>query len=135
MAACARRVVDSLGLLYLSASIVLAVTAQVVLKLGMAASERCAEVSWQACLPVMVTSVTIFAGVGLHALDLVFWILALSRMDLSFAYPVSSVQYVLVFAGSWYVLGERISVQRLSGVLLICTGVLVMWCWERSEAR
>ncbi|MFN8637780.1 MAG: EamA family transporter [Chloroflexota bacterium] len=55
-----------------------------------------------------------------------FWLVTLSRVDLSFAYPFASLNYVFVLAGSWLLLGETISPVRLAGVLAICAGVCLV---------
>jgi drug/metabolite transporter (DMT)-like permease len=55
-----------------------------------------------------------------------FWLIALSRVDLSFAYPFASLNYVAVVAGSWWLLGESLSGVRLLGVLAIGLGVCLI---------
>ncbi len=61
-----------------------------------------------------------------------FWLRVLAEADLSFAYPVASLNYLFVLASSWLLLGEQPTAPRLAGVLLICLGVYVI---SRSPVR
>lgn len=118
--------VDGLGLACLGASIILAVVAQLVLKFGTLGIGPCVDRSFSSCVVDIMVNFPVALGVGLHALDILFWFLALSRLELSFAYPVSSLQYVLIFAGAWLFLNEQIVPLRLVGLAVICSGVVVM---------
>lgn len=118
--------VDGLGLACLGASIILAVVAQLVLKFGTLGIGPCVDRSLSSCVVDIMVNLPVALGVGLHALDILFWFLALSRLELSFAYPVSSLQYVLIFAGAWLFLNEQIGPLRLVGLAVICSGVVVM---------
>ena len=54
------------------------------------------------------------------------WIAAVSRVQLSFAYPFTSLGYVLVLLFSSLILKEQIPVTRWIGVSIIGIGVLVV---------
>ncbi len=68
----------------------------------------------------------ILFGLGLYVVGFVVWLIVLSRVDLSFAYPMISFNYVLVVFFSWLVLGEHLDLTRLIGVLVICFGVVIL---------
>ena len=55
-----------------------------------------------------------------------FWILTLSIMDLSKAYPLLSLNYVLVLLVSHYRLQERIMCKQVVGVTFILFGVFLL---------
>jgi drug/metabolite transporter (DMT)-like permease len=61
---------------------------------------------------------------------LAFWMLAdlalLSRADLSYVLPVTAVSYVLIAVAGRFVLGERISLTRWSGIAVISMGVMLV---------
>ncbi len=61
---------------------------------------------------------------------LVVWMLSelalLSRADLSFVLPVTSISYVLIAITGHWVLGEHISPTRWAGILVITTGVVLV---------
>jgi len=57
----------------------------------------------------------------------IFWLAVISRVPLSYAYPMLSLSYVVVVFASWLLLGEDFSFTRLLGVLIICSGVYVVF--------
>ncbi|WP_049018991.1 EamA family transporter, partial [Burkholderia multivorans] len=59
-------------------------------------------------------------------LSVVVWIVGLSRVDVSIAYPMLSLGYVVNAFAAWYLFGEVLSVQRLVGIGIILIGVLVL---------
>ena len=62
---------------------------------------------------------TLVFSMGLH-------LLALSRVDISFAYPFLSVSYVIVLAAGYFFFGESITMYRIAGVGLICAGTVLI---------
>ena len=68
----------------------------------------------------------VVAGLSIYFLGVFFWLYALSKVDLSFAYPFVSLSYVLVLLISWVILGEHITGLRWAGVGLICAGVFIV---------
>lgn len=71
----------------------------------------------------MITNPFVFSGFASYGISSIAYLFALSKLDLSFAYPMIALGYVAVVLFSWLVLHEPISVARLAGVLLICLGV------------
>jgi uncharacterized membrane protein len=71
-------------------------------------------------------------GLALYALASLFWMLAIAQKDVSFLYPLTSVNYVLVVAGSLVVFHEMISPRRWMGVVFIVLGVVFL---NRTEDR
>ena len=68
----------------------------------------------------------ILAGLACYALSLVVWIMGLSRTDVTIAYPMLSLGYVVAAAGAWLFLGEAISPQRLLAIAVIMVGVALL---------
>jgi len=60
---------------------------------------------------------TLIFSMGLH-------LLALSRVDISFAYPFLSISYVIVLFAGYLLFGESITTYRIVGVGLICVGTV-----------
>jgi multidrug transporter EmrE-like cation transporter len=54
------------------------------------------------------------------------WVVGLSRVDVSIAYPMLSLGYVVNAFAAWYLFGEVLSVQKLIGIGIILIGVLVL---------
>ncbi|MES2772115.1 MAG: SMR family transporter [Pseudomonadota bacterium] len=65
----------------------------------------------------------IFGGLCCYAVSVVVWIMALSRVPVSLAYPMLSIGYVVnAFAAAWF-FGETLSLNKLIGIALIVVGV------------
>lgn len=75
------------------------------------------------------TTPAVILGVVAYGLSSIFWLILLSRVDLSYAYPALSLGYVAVVLISWLLLGEGVSPTRWAGVLIICLGV---WLVSRT---
>ncbi|MHB1232837.1 MAG: SMR family transporter [Burkholderiales bacterium] len=78
-------------------------------------------VGWQ-----LVTEPHIFGGMVCYAISLVVWIMALSRVEVSIAYPMLSVGYVVNALAAWYFFGEAVSITRLIGIGVIILGVYIV---------
>jgi drug/metabolite transporter (DMT)-like permease len=74
----------------------------------------------------MVSNLRVFAGFACYAISSLFYLVALSRLPLSFAYPAISLSYVIVTFLAWRVLGEHVSAMRVTGLAIIMAGVVVM---------
>ena len=68
----------------------------------------------------------ILGGVVCYMVSLVVWIMGLSRVEVSIAYPMLSIGYVLNAVAAWYLFGEAVSVPRLTGIGIIIIGVYVV---------
>ena len=68
----------------------------------------------------------VLAGLVLYGLAMIFWMTTVSRQDVSFLYPLTSVNYALVVAGSALFFGEVISLSRALGVVLVMAGVALV---------
>lgn len=53
------------------------------------------------------------------------WMVAMTKFDLSIAYPFMSLAFVLVFILSIFFFNEPFTLGKLLGLLLICAGVIV----------
>jgi multidrug transporter EmrE-like cation transporter len=72
----------------------------------------------------------IIAGIACYALSVVVWILALARVEVSVAYPMLSVGYVVNAVAAWWLFGENLSGARIAGIGIILVGV---WLVARSS--
>jgi len=59
-------------------------------------------------------------------LSVVVWIIALSRVDVTIAYPMLSLGYVVAAVGAWYMFGEVLTVQRMVAIGVILVGVAML---------
>jgi multidrug transporter EmrE-like cation transporter len=71
----------------------------------------------------------ILLGLALYAVSVVFWILALSRVDVSIAYPMLSIGYIVSALAGWLLFSESVGPARVAGIVVIIAGV---WLVARS---
>lgn len=68
----------------------------------------------------------ILGGLACYAISVVVWIVALSRVPVSIAYPMLSIGYVVNAVAAWQLLGESLSPLRLAGIGVIIAGVFMV---------
>jgi drug/metabolite transporter (DMT)-like permease len=82
--------------------------------------------NWFATGLKLATQLPIMAGLACYAVSLVVWIVGLSRTDVTIAYPMLSLGYVVGALGAWFFLGEVISAQRMVAIGVIMVGVVLL---------
>jgi multidrug transporter EmrE-like cation transporter len=116
----------TLGHAFLAASIIFGVGAQLLLKFAvMHVSAR--PGAWLSYLWVM-------CGLAVYSVGTGFWMLCLGCLELSYAYPLTGLSYVLVLAASWLLFGDSVGAARIAGVFLICLGVALVPGNSRSDS-
>ena len=102
---------------------VLGAAAQLLLKVGSQAVETATlwSMAWS-----MATSIPLVAGLSLYGLSTVLFIYALRNEQLSLLYPLISLTYIWVTIISVALLGESLSIWKVSGVLFIVSGVSLL---------
>jgi drug/metabolite transporter (DMT)-like permease len=122
---------SAVSLALILAAVLLGAVAQLLLKAGTNAIGHFAF-HWENALPVgikLAANPAILAGTGCYALSLGFWIMALSRVPVSVAYPMVALGYLINAVGAWFWLGESLGAQKLLGIGFIILGV---WLVARS---
>ena len=87
------------------------------------------EFSAQNLVPVgtqVATSPFILGGLACYAVSVVVWIMALSRVPVSVAYPMLSIGYIVNALAAWWLFGESITAQKLVGIGFIVIGVFLV---------
>jgi multidrug transporter EmrE-like cation transporter len=56
----------------------------------------------------------------------VAWMLALTRFELTYAFPFTGVSFVLILFAGAYLFGEHVSLARIAGTLLVVLGLIVV---------
>ncbi len=57
---------------------------------------------------------------------IVVWLMALAQTDLSIAFPIDSVQYLVILVSARFFLGEKIDQKKLWGTLLVMAGIFLI---------
>jgi drug/metabolite transporter (DMT)-like permease len=68
----------------------------------------------------------VLSGMFLYFAGSLIWLIVLSRIDLSFAYPLLSIGYIFIVLYSDIILKEEVSLVRWAGVLTIVLGVFLI---------
>lgn len=74
----------------------------------------------------IVRSPFVIGGLLIYGFGTFFWLVTLSRIDLTVAYPFVSLNHVLLFFIGWLILRESVSPLRAAGVAVICVGMLLV---------
>lgn len=108
--------------------VLLNATAQLLLKAGTNAVGRF-EFAAHNIVPVaarVAFEPHILAGMACYAVSLVVWIMGLSRVEVSIAYPLLSLGYVINAVAAWYLFGESVGAMRIAGIGFIIVGVYLI---------
>jgi len=68
----------------------------------------------------------VWAGLAIFAVSAVLWLFALSRANLSFAYPFAALGYVIIVIASILFLDEHVQPLAWVGIGLIVAGILLI---------
>jgi multidrug transporter EmrE-like cation transporter len=65
----------------------------------------------------------VLSGLFLYVVSVAVWLLVLSRVEVSFAYPLLSAGYIVNAVAGRYLFQENLSLTRIAGILIIIAGV------------
>ena len=116
--------------LYLVGTIVLSVYSQLIMKWrisGRFSGLRIPDGIWPkvATLFTVVFDPFIFSGLVATFISGLCWMATMSKLEISYAYPFTSLGFVAVVLLSALLFGESLNIWRIVGVLLIVVGVTV----------
>ena len=74
----------------------------------------------------LATQLPIIGGLSCYVISVLVWIIGLSRVDVTIAYPMLSMGYVINAIGAWYFLGEVVSMPRILAIGVIIVGVILL---------
>lgn len=110
-----------------TASSLFVVSGHLLIKAGLnAAAATASQAVGVARIFHSVFRVEVMAGLLIYFLGSVCWMIAVAQREISFLYPLSSINYVLVVVISYVLFSETISWQRASGVIVIVLGMALM---------
>ncbi len=68
----------------------------------------------------------LWLGLVCYGVSVIVWILALSRVDVTIAYPMLSIGYIVNAFAAWALFGEALGPGRLIGIGVIILGVFIL---------
>jgi multidrug transporter EmrE-like cation transporter len=119
---------NPVSLAFILLGVLLNAAAQLLLKAGTNAVGRF-ELRIENIVPVALKlgfEPHIAGGVLCYVVSLVVWLVGLSRVDVSIAYPMLSIGYVINAFAAWYLFGESLTAQKLIGIGFIIAGVVLV---------
>ena len=84
------------------------------------------EFVWTNLFPIafqVAGNIFIIGGLLCYVVSVAVWLLVLSRVEVSYAYPLLSVGYIVNAVAGYYLFQENLSITRITGILIICVGV------------
>jgi len=104
------------------------VLGQTAIKLGVnqPESQALAAADPVSVVSLVVRSPMIMLGLLMHVVGALAWIVVLSRLDLSYAYPFVAVNFVLITIVSQVVFFETVPTLRWLGIALVCAGLVLV---------
>lgn len=107
-------------------AVVLNTAAQFVLKAGAQQLSLLAGGHWTQLLIGAMLSPHILVGLTLYVASFGLWVAVLAKLDVSVAYPMLSLGYVLAAAVAYFWLKEPITANKAIGILLVVAGVFFL---------
>jgi multidrug transporter EmrE-like cation transporter len=117
-----------MGYVYIMLTVLFTVYGQLILKqqvstLGALPSGL--DLIW-CLLRFIVTRPLVISGFASAFLASMAWMAAISKFDLSYAYPFMSLNFVIVVLSSFLIFGESVNLYKIGGLALICIGVFIV---------
>jgi drug/metabolite transporter (DMT)-like permease len=118
----------NLAIIYILISVLAGALGQILLKKGMGSMgpltlsmDQVGGILWR-----IATNPYVVIGLFVYVCGTLFWLVALSRVDLSYAYPFASLSYIVMLAASWFLFHENITPMRLLGTVVVGLGVFLI---------
>jgi multidrug transporter EmrE-like cation transporter len=113
---------------FLMAGVLLNAAAQLLLKAGtnVLGVLSLTRDTWPDTLVKMATQGYFALGIACYGISVFVWILGLSRVPVSIAYPLLSVGYVVNAIAAYYLFGEAVTLTRWLGIGFIVVGVTLV---------
>lgn len=107
-------------------SVILIFTGSMLLKYGVSQIGGITLSNLGSSAMLVLTNVPLLIGFMMYILSSLTWMLAISRSDLSKAYPILASAYAIVPVLSWIIFDDAISILRWAGIATVCIGVILM---------
>ena len=123
------------GYLYAILTIVIASVGQIILKFGIDKSlnsHNLKSINNFLDFYLIFSAPLVLLGLIFYGLSAFLWIVVLSELDLSIAYPILGLTYIFVLLLSYFFLGETLSMFKVSGTLFVLLGVVLIGFGSRT---
>lgn len=125
---CSKAFMSTSTLIFILLSIVLSVSAQLFLKTGMNQLNEHTNLSifsWDYLIQITSNNYLIL-GLLAYVLSMLFWLIVLSKIEVSKAYPFVGLGFIGTMLAAHIILGESITTVKVMGTLFIVGGVIMV---------
>lgn len=77
-------------------------------------------------IPSMITNIYIWLTFFCYIFSIFLWMIVLSKVEVSYAYPFLSVGYIILLFAGHFIFNENITITRIAGVIVISIGVILI---------
>ena len=113
-------------------SIILGATGQFLFRLGMLHYGKVTVTGIWGQLGAIICTPAIFLGFSCFGISSILWLVVISRWELSYAYPLVALGYVLAILYGTLLLRETLTLPKIVGSVLILAGISILGLWGRS---
>lgn len=117
------------NLLLILTGVLLNAAAQLVLKKGMSQIGSI-QVDINSILTMVLkasTNIYVWSGLIFYVISFVVWLMVLSRVEVSYAYPFLSIGYIIAAFVVYFYFGESMTLNKIGGIIIICLGVFLLY--------
>jgi drug/metabolite transporter (DMT)-like permease len=107
-------------------AVAIAATGQIMLKHGMTQATASSKAEGRSLALAAGLNVWVLAGLLVFAVSAVAWLLTLSRVPLSLAYPFNALGYLGILGASAVVLHERVNAATVIGSVMVVCGLIIV---------
>ena len=106
-------------------SVVFATAGQLAIKLGLGTSAN----AWTWTLPRLHPPLTlgVVCGLVIYAIGTLLWMAAISKRNISYLYPLASLNYILVALCGHFLLKEPLLASRWIGIAIMAAGIMLLF--------
>jgi drug/metabolite transporter (DMT)-like permease len=107
-------------------SVALSTAGQTSLKFGLDKLTSADKASTTSFILASATNGLVILGLILFVGSVLVWMRVLADNELSWAYPLLGLSYVFVALSGWLILGDRMTIMRVSGIAFVILGAFLV---------
>lgn len=115
-----------MNMLIIICSVLLNAFAQLLIRKGMLTIGKLSFTNFVENLLPIITNFWLWGAIVSFAGSIILWTIALSRCEVSYAYPFNAIGYVIVAILGYVLFDEHINLVRIIGIIVICIGVIII---------
>jgi len=115
-----------MNILLILTSVFLNALAQILIRKGMLMIGQLNTSNLIQAVPTVLTSFFLWCAGFCYAISLAVWIIALSRVEVSFALPFHCLSFIITAIAGYYFFHENVNLLRIIGILIIGIGVYLV---------